>query len=650
MGRRRLVLLILVVLLCGPGAQIAWGHAGLTFSDPVAGSALGDTPTAIRLSFSENPQASLSSIRVVDANGRPHQVGRTREVPGDPLSVAARVQRLDRGVYTVTWRVVSAIDGHATSGAYAFGVGVVPAGAAATTGSTNAASSRLEMFARWTVLIGLVALLGAGVASVARFGGPAGGDLRLGAGGWLLSAVGLVLLADAQRRTAGASTGALLHTPVGHALVWRGVAIGASGTALLFAHRAAGWRRRAAMTGAALAALAAMVVHVAAGHAATGAWPHSLSVALQSAHFAAAGLWIGGLAALLLGLRGAPTPDKAAAVRRFAIVAAAGFVAIAATGTARAVEELTSWRDLASTGYGRAVVVKIALLLTIGAVAARNRLRSVPVVAENLGPLRRLSGAELVLATGALAAAALLGSLAPPAAGRLVTPLGITASGSDSRSTVEVRLDAASAQPGPNRFVVHVVDFESHEPVPVGHVTLRFTPLDDPGVAPTSLELAPAPDYSFAGSGANMVFDGRWGVTVLIQRPGRVVRVPLELDTRTPAQFVSIEQFRGRPTKYTVDVGNSGSVRISPSPERAGPSTVYVNCYDVFGNVVRARRLVLTVAAGDGPARQQPTRRSGNRFIADAELAEGRNTIAVVATTTTGVRLRAVLEIEVPDE
>ena len=180
-------------------------------------------------------------------------------------------------------------------------------------------------------------------------------------------------------------------------------------------------------------------------------------------------------------------------------------------------------------------------------------------------------------------------------------------------------------------------------------MTLRFTPLDDPGVAPTSLELARAPDFAFAGSGANMVFDGRWGVTALVQRPGGLVRVPLELDTRTPAQFVSIERFPGRPTKYTVEVGNSGSIRIAPDPERAGRTKVYVNLYDVFGNVVRAPGLVLTVAAGDGPARQQPVRAAGKRFVADAELAAGRNTITAVATTTTGVRLRAVLEIDVPE-
>ena len=42
--------------------------------------------------------------------------------------------------------------------------------------------------------------------------------------GWVLAAIGLVLLADAQRRNAGSSLGALLRSPVGHALIWRGVA------------------------------------------------------------------------------------------------------------------------------------------------------------------------------------------------------------------------------------------------------------------------------------------------------------------------------------------------------------------------------------------------------------------------------------------
>ena len=41
-------------------APAAHAHAGLIRADPVAGAALGASPTAVRLTFSERPQASLS--------------------------------------------------------------------------------------------------------------------------------------------------------------------------------------------------------------------------------------------------------------------------------------------------------------------------------------------------------------------------------------------------------------------------------------------------------------------------------------------------------------------------------------------------------------------------------------------------------------
>jgi hypothetical protein len=267
---------------------------------------------------------------------------------------------------------------------------------------------------------------------------------------------------------------------------------------------------------------------------------------------------------------------------------------------------------------------------------------------ESLSRLRRTSTIELVLAAGAIALAAILGSLAPPASGRLTAPLGLTVTGTDAHSAMRVQLDAASADPGPNRFVLHAVGYASRKPIPIGHVTLRFTPLDDPGDASTSLELRPSPGYAFAGSGANMVFDGRWGVVVSLQRPSGIVRVPLELDTRSPAQFVSIERIPGEAPKYTAQVGNVGYVRISPHPERAGPSKIYVTCYDVFSDVSQARELVITASAGNGPTRQLPARRAGTDFIASVELQPGKNTIAVVATTTDGRRLRASVDLDVP--
>ncbi len=75
-----------------------------------------------------------------------------------------------------------------------------------------------------------------------------------------------------------------------------------------------------------------IAIHVDAGHAAAGGWSAGLSVTTQVAHFAAAGIWFGGLAALLLRTRGAPSAEKAAAVRRFAFVAAAAVVVVFVTG------------------------------------------------------------------------------------------------------------------------------------------------------------------------------------------------------------------------------------------------------------------------------------------------------------------------------
>src|SRR6476469_2962872 len=105
--------LLLAFLALAPASAL--GHAGLVRSDPAPGAALGASPTAIRLTFSERPQASLSRLRVLDGRG---QLVRTAPVYGAGLSLAVPVARLPRGLYTVDWRVVSAIDGHASFGKF----------------------------------------------------------------------------------------------------------------------------------------------------------------------------------------------------------------------------------------------------------------------------------------------------------------------------------------------------------------------------------------------------------------------------------------------------------------------------------------------------------------------------------------------------
>jgi copper transport protein len=637
----------LSVAVAAPSAE---GHAGLIAADPGIEATLGASPTEVRLSFSEQPEVSLSEISVLGPGGAAEQRSAPEPVDGDPLSLSVPIGPLPRGVYTVDWKVVSAVDGHATDGAYAFGVRQAPKGAVATSTDTTSPSPWLELIARWLYIGGIVALLGAATAAVARFGGSSDSDLRLATGGLAVSGLGLLLLADAQRRSAGSSLGVLLETPIGTALLWRALAFAAATAVIVVAWRATRWRRLAlGLSGA--AALAAIVAHVAAGHAAAGGWPAGISVAAQATHFVAAGVWLGGLVALLLGVRGEPSEAKAAAVRRFSAVALVALVLVAATGTLRAFDELPSWGQLFTNGYGRAIVAKVALIALIAVVAARNRSRSVPTASADLAPLRRRSRVEIAVAIAALGVAALLGTLAPPISAAPTAPTGLSTSGSDFGTTTRVELTTTSPEPGPNRFHVVVEDYDSGEPLRAGAVTLGFTPLDDPGVGSSSLKLRRTPDGSFVGSGANLAFDGRWEVDVLVERGDASVEVPLDLNLPGPRQFVSELRVPGRPPQYTMLVGTGGNLRIEPVPERPGASRIIATCFTIFGSECRVETLVLTASPEGGATRQQRVRRVGvGRFVARVELEPGPFRIGVVVHTRYGERLRGVFRLEIPSD
>jgi copper transport protein len=641
---------VAAALVAASTAPAVSAHAGLLGSNPAAGATLGAAPTELTLSLSERVVPALSSITVVDSRGAAYQLGRPEPAPGDPLTLVVPVRPPGRGVYTVKWRVDSAVDGHATTGAYQFGVQMPLSGVRATQQPTTApVTSTLELVARWILLVGLVVLLGAATAAAGRFGGSGTGAILLAGAGWSLAAIGLLLLTDAQRRNAGSSLGALLRSPVGHALIWRGVAIGAAGGALLVA-LCVPRIRRLALAAAGISALAAVIVHVANGHAGASRWPSGITVTVQAVHFAVAGVWIGGLAALLIGIRGAPSAEKAAAVRRFSIVAAAGLGVIVATGIARAISELRGWDELVSTGYGREVLAKLALVGMIAAAAARNRRSGVPSAASDLAPLRHGARVELTLAAMALAVAALLGTLAPPLAGGAVALPGLEASGTNVSRGVRVQLNALSNQPGANHFTALVSDEKSSNPIQGASVRLLFTPLDDPGVASSSLSLTPAPGGAYVGSGPNMMFDGRWAVRVLIARSGGAIEVPLELDPVGPPQRVTIERITGQAPTYTNLVGPAGFVRISPHPERAGPSQLFVTFYATStGDYEDVSRVVVTIAARHGGVRQQSVRHVAlGSYVSDVALAPGSDQIAVVAHRRDGMRLRSVFDVNVP--
>jgi hypothetical protein len=160
------------------------------------------------------------------------------------------------------------------------------------------------------------------------------------------------------------------------------------------------------------------------------------------------------------------------------------------------------------------------------------------------------------------------------------------------------------------------------------------------------LALQPSGPGRYTGSGGNLKFDGRWRVEV---RTGAIV-VPVELDVPGPDHFISVLRAPGQPPEYTMEIGIDGYIRISPSPERAGPSTVTIDTFDQIQSGLPLKDFVVTHAAGDGPERRLVALRlAPNRFAVPVTFARGRNTISVVARARgNGPRLRGVFDLKIP--
>src|SRR3989304_9497745 len=113
--------LLAPLLGVGAGAPPAAAHGILERSDPAANASLDAPPRQVVLWFSEPVDATFSSATVADAQGR--RVSRDAALSADRRVLQVPVGDLSSGLYTVRWRVLSAVDGHATSGAFVFAGG-----------------------------------------------------------------------------------------------------------------------------------------------------------------------------------------------------------------------------------------------------------------------------------------------------------------------------------------------------------------------------------------------------------------------------------------------------------------------------------------------------------------------------------------------
>lgn len=404
----RLLPLLLAAALAPPVAARA--HARLVASEPAAGTLLEAAPGAVRLRFSE-PVAPLRLRWILPG-------GAEREAAATASGETLRIPFPDGaapGTLLLAWRVMSA-DGHPVAGTLALAlIRAGPAPAAAPEGGTARAAALARL------LLALALALAAGGAAFRGLADRAGaappGSRRLALAAALATPpLAVLLLGTAGLDMLGAGPAALA-TPAPWAAALAAPAAATAGLAALagllaaFALGAA----RAAPVPALGALLAGALALAASGHAAA-AEPAALARAAMAVHGAGLLFWLGSLPPLLAAAR-AGGPGLAPLLARFSAIALPLVLLLLASGAVLTVLLGGSPGAVAASPWGRLLGLKLLLVAALLALAALNRLRLAPAVADGRpGAAPRLArsiGAEILIGLAVLVLAAGF-RLAPP--------------------------------------------------------------------------------------------------------------------------------------------------------------------------------------------------------------------------------------------
>ena len=426
-------LAVVATLALAPAAS---AHSTLLGTEPARDGIVQHSPKRVLLRFGEPVETELGSITVYDGEGERVDAGKI--LRPEPESVAVAIDReLERGTYTVAWRVISA-DSDPIKGAWVFHVkepGAQPGGIAAQVlEDTPFVTSVLYLGGRALDFALMLACVG-GVVALAFALNSASAVVRrrlLGVVAALAGALALVSLVELGLQGAaaeGTSLGegfrwdvvsSVIDTRFGEtALARAALAAGLCGVVLIA--RRGGERAVTATTVAALVLAVGIVFTPGlSGHASVAG---KGSVIADAAHVQAAAIWTGGLAFLGLGLvlTGRRRWELAATgVPRFSTTAVVSVAILIAAGTINGYLQVRAWRGLWETEYGILLLVKIGLVLPLLALGAYNNRFAVPRLRAQIasrverGRFLRLAGAELAVMVAIVGVTAALVN-APPA-------------------------------------------------------------------------------------------------------------------------------------------------------------------------------------------------------------------------------------------
>lgn len=418
-----------LALLAVPAS--AGAHAALESATPASGTTLKAAPRALKLVFDEEVVPQLARVTVVGKRGR--QLAGSPNVAGSVVSVPLRSGQ--SGSYTVRWRMVAADDGHATEGAYSYGVGTKPLPPAPASGLGIPVAPELLAWLEFVavVLAGGLLVFRAIVRPrlLERGGGARDGTVAMWVavvGAVLGLHAGLLAFLTGAYPIVGGGLSAFVNTEIepirvgthlGQAwmlttFAWLGV------VTLLVAAWVTPAKRERLLGWAGVSALAtAFGISWASHPASRGA----LALIADYLHLLAGALWVGGLLALAIiaiGARPLSRPAREALLRdsllRLSAIAAPVVILVGLAGAYLALRELPGPSALVTTGYGVTLLVKTGIAVGAVALGGYHRWFVVPRIASGtpIATIRRTLIAELGFLLGALALAAILSQTPPP--------------------------------------------------------------------------------------------------------------------------------------------------------------------------------------------------------------------------------------------
>lgn len=232
--------------------------------------------------------------------------------------------------------------------------------------------------------------------------------------------------------------------------------------------------------------LAAAVLPGVWGHAGTTS-PVPVAIASDWLHVVAAAAWVGGLAVILLAIRGAhdDAVGRVEPAIRFSRLAGVAVWAVLASGMLTALLHVGEVAQLTGTSYGRLVLAKTALFGLIAALGWLNRTRAIPALRRataadtprgaGMQALWRFGAAELAVMVLALGVAGGLAS-SIPAEAEAGARVEFVAARLTDQATVNVTIDPA--RPGSNVLHLYILG-DDGQPRPVDGARLTLTGDDD---------------------------------------------------------------------------------------------------------------------------------------------------------------------------